>query len=302
MFPPFLCHLPFRLSASLYIFFGKAKSTNYFTDSLMMILLFGLAVITNANGENTATRKKQDDRKNDAYPLICNGVLLGGYSNNQWLDENTILDKISGKEKYKIYSFDSFLGEVVGKKTADRDGKVEIKHTGFAPHDYVAISCPWNALPRVPKKLSSKNKQYQEIVQKILISHGLGKDIPINIRQIVKVDLEGDGVDEVLIAADNITPPARAYYRNNEYSILLLRKVIGGGVKNIFIAKDIIITKKEFEEITPVTHEVKSFIDADGDGILEVMIQSEYYEGISYGLYKVVGDEIKLLLEATVGE
>jgi len=33
MFPPFLCHLPFRLSASLYIFFGKAKSTNYFTDS-----------------------------------------------------------------------------------------------------------------------------------------------------------------------------------------------------------------------------------------------------------------------------
>lgn len=126
------------------------------------------------------------------------------------------------------------------------------------------------------------------------------ENIPINITQLIKVDFEGDGVDEVIIAAKNISP-LTGYLKNNDYSILLVRKLINNKVETFFIAKDIIVTDKPFEFLTPTTYEPKFLIDADGDGALELLMKSSYYEGVGYLLYKWNGRKFELVLENGIG-
>ena len=92
MFPPFLCHLPFRLSASLYIFFGKAKSTNYFTDSLILNNPFHIVTIL---------QKTQLKFIN----WTINGDVDRFYETMRWKNWQDELKNINGFQGLLIYPF-----------------------------------------------------------------------------------------------------------------------------------------------------------------------------------------------------
>lgn len=76
---------------------------------------------------------------------------------------------------------------------------------------------------------------YKDRIAEILADHGL-EDESVHIREIVRTDIENDGIEEVFIIASNRDSSDKLKGR---YSIAALQKVIDGKVETLFLSKQI---------------------------------------------------------------
>lgn len=227
------------------------------------------------------------------------GGLLGGVENGKYLDAKTVFGKIKGEGKYSLYGLTGRTGELTATIEPPDVPCEEFYYakTQLEGQKGVAIGAnrSWNAAPRTPKSVNLKDKTYLNIVSGVLRSKGLSKAKAV-IEQAVKIDLDGDGVDEVVLTASSyggkISPGAKA----NDYSFVLLRKIVGGKAQNIFLSEEYI--KKYIEFGAPSRFEIASVVDLNGDGKMEIVVYGEYYEGSGANVYEIKGDkavEIKML-------
>lgn len=162
----------------------------------------------------------------------------------------------------------------------------------------VGANANWKILPREAKKISSTDKTYLNIVSGILKSKGLPR-AKARIEQAVRVDLDGDGVEEVLISASsyqgNVQPSAKV----NDYSFVLLRKIVGKKVENIMIAEEFI--KKNVEFGAPSKYQVSAVADLNGDGKMEIVLYGAYYEGSQATVLELNGNKLMDVLSVGCG-
>ena len=97
----------------------------------------------------------------------------------------------------------------------------------------IAIAAPWNALPRKPQVTDPTQQVYVEAARDFLKTKGIEKP-EVKIDNILRVDLDGDGEEEVLISATNYfskdeSVPMRSPAAS--YSMVLLRRVVAGKVE-----------------------------------------------------------------------
>ena len=186
----------------------------------------------------------------------------------------------------------------------------------------LAMSGGWNAVPRQPLVMSPDNGTYRDIVRKYLERHGLPGVNPQMV-QLMKVDLEGDGVDEIIICAQNIVPAntgafnwdlgwplvttgmgfPTGSYRGN-YSLVLLRKIVNGQVREIPLVSFIALkdgTPEDAEQVSPPLAKVCQLADLDGDGVLEIIVANNYYEGYAYEVFAIKGGEAVRVLDNGAG-
>jgi hypothetical protein len=148
----------------------------------------------------------------------------------------------------------------------------------------IAIAAPWNALPRKPKVIDSTQKIYVDAVREFLETKEI-KQPEVKIDNILRVDLDGDGEEEVLISATNYFGKAdRVPMRSpaGSYSMVLLRRVVAGKVETQLVAGEFhakAYVSKEASFDAPSSYKVIATLDLDGDGKLEVVVASDYYEG-----------------------
>lgn len=229
--------------------------------------------------------------------IIAEDGLIGGVAEGKWIEAEDALKRLNGGEKYQLYTLTSSQGEFTGSKPEeDPVGCLMVKFTPELRSDEgtVAVGGPWNALPRAPKPQSSKQKVYVDAVRQILKEHGLAK-APVRITQALRIDLEGDGREEVLISA---TTPRENYPspdpRKNDYSFVALRKIVGGKVKTSILVGDF-FTKTKQEEL-PYIHNVLAVLDLNGDGVQEIIVRSAYYEGIGYEVFQAGDKENQVVM------
>lgn len=227
------------------------------------------------------------------------GVLFGGSVDGKWLGSDKMMPKVKGGERYRLYTATKYLGDGVGgKATMPEDGPamdspvVTLKTKVKLPKDenacVIGICGTWNALPRVPKVQSTKQQVYLDAVKAILKQNGLA-GAPVNITKLLRIDLEGDGKEEVLISA---TTPRRGYpdpnpYKN-DYSMLILRKLVNGKVATVLLEKEF-HTKDSQEPSAPNIFTLDAVLDVNGDGVMEVITGWRYYEGIGRTVYSIKG-------------
>lgn len=232
------------------------------------------------------------------------GGLLGGVRNGKFVDAKTTFGSLKKDTEYGIYSLETgasqdFLKITVSAPDAPCEEfywvstEMETK-MGVA----VGANANWNVLQREVRKMSLTDKTYLGIVGEILRAKGLPQAKP-RIEQAVRVDLDGDGVDEVLISASsyvqNIAPSAKA----GDYSFVLLRKVVGGKAQNIMIAEEYI--KKKIEFGAPSEFEVSAVADLNGDGKMEIVLYGAYYEGSGATVFEMKGDKTSKVLDQGCG-
>ena len=123
------------------------------------------------------------------------------------------------------------------------------------------------------------------------------------ITRILRVDLDGDGEDEVLINATNyftkdgdvpMDTPAPG-----SYSIVLLRQVVAGNVQTELVAGELYPNKDEASP--PNVYEIPAVLDLNGDGKLEIIVHSHYYEGAETTIYDCSGGKCKAVLSVACG-
>jgi len=250
-------------------------------------LLLNLAILANA--------------QKTVVPIfeMHSGGLLGGVENGKYLDAKTVFEKVKGEQKYSLYGLTGKSGELTATIEAPGAPCDEFYYfkTELENQKGVSIGAnrSWNPTPRVPKSINLMDKTYLNIVSGILRAKGLPKAKAV-IEQAVKVDLDGDGVDEVLLTASSYGGKISPRVDANNYSFVLLRKVVAGKAQNIMLSEEYV--KKNIEFGAPNRFEIASVLDLNGDGKMEIVVYGEYYEGSGANVYEIKGSkavDIKLL-------
>jgi hypothetical protein len=110
------------------------------------------------------------------------------------------------------------------------------------------------------------------------------------------VDIEGDGTDEVFISAAHLDDSQHTT-KAGDYSILLLRQVLGNEAITKLVAGDV-YRSLEPEITFPRMYSFANFIDLNQDGRLEVVVDIQKWEGIGAQVYQIDGDDIIQTLSA----
>ena len=175
----------------------------------------------------------------------------------------------------------------------------------------IGLAAPWNALPRKPAIVDATQSVYVEAVHDFLKSRGIA-DPKVRITRILRVDLDGDGEQEVLISATNYLTEDKSDHsaapfpeapinspRPGSYSIAILRRVVAGNVQTKLVAGE--VYAKPDESVAPNVYNLAAVLDLNGDGKLEVIVHSFYYEGGQTTIYRCEPDKIEALLSVECG-
>ena len=259
------------------------------------------------------------------------GVLLGGWIGEHWVSAEDLQERkeyqasrIQGGEEYTVYSVAGSEG--TGKGTAIHSSRLfgvigeHARFFGFGDAR-LALNSDWNAMPRQAIALDTNHAAYRKILKDFLAQRGLPNATP-QIMQLFKVDLDGDGADEVVIVAQNLVahnvgtitwaadkPLSRAadipnVAEKGMYSLILVRKIVDGKVREIPFYQFTASENRGLADAAwtpPLLHKVYQFADLDGDGTMEIVAGENSCKGFSYQVYAIKnGKAIKVLVNGAM--
>jgi hypothetical protein len=253
----------------------------------------------------------------DLHPIIEieTGYFFGGSENGKWIKADQAAKSTGKKTTYQVYSLTKRGGQI----TAGKPKSVEevCAHTltvslSSKPKDgVIGLAAPWNALPRKPLIADVTQSVYVEAVRDFLKARGVA-DPKVQITRILRVDLDGDGEEEVLISATNYFDENKSDHsaapfpeapidspRPGSYSIVILRRVVAGKVQTQLVAGE--VYPKPDEPVAPNVYQIAAVLDLNGDGKLEVIVHSFYYEGGQTTIYRCQPDKIEEVLSVECG-
>lgn len=239
--------------------------------------------------------------------IVDQGWLLGGFFQQKWLPAAHTAKRLKGGETYQLCTLYRFLGKARGSKpkpNPEGDVGPEFGITFNPPfrnqEPVVAVGGSWNAMPRRPHLLRENLQPYAEAAAEILKRKGIANP-QVNLTQVIEIDLEGDGSKEVLVCARRFTMlhPSDDL-QDGDYSMVFLQKKAGEKTRNILIEGQFKAASQP-EPGPPLTFRLAGLVDADGDGILEILVDYTYYEGGGARLYQLKGDKVKKVLSEDWG-
>ena len=254
----------------------------------------------------------------DLRPIIEveTGYFFGASEKGNWVKADKAAKSVGKKTTYQVYG----LTKQVGQITAGKPKSVEepcpdtltVSLSSKPKDGVIGLAATWNALPRKPIIADTTQSVYVDAVRDFLKSHGIN-DPKVRITRILRVDLEGDGEAEVLISATNYftgdksnVHPAAPFSeapihapQGGSYSIVILRRVIEGNVQTKLVAGE--VYAKPDESVAPNVYNLAAVLDLNGDGKLEVIVHSFYYEGGQTTIYRCEPDKIEPVLSVECG-
>jgi FG-GAP repeat protein len=239
-------------------------------------------------------------RAADLHPIVevQSGYLFGAISDGKWIKADETANLVTGETTYRVYGLTQALGDAKGGKPKPVEGAPceETLAVSLSPKPekgVMAIAAPWNALPRKAKVIDPTVKVYVDAVRDFLKTKGI-EQAKVKIDNILGVDLDGDGEEEVLISATNyLSKDGRVPMRSpaGSYSMVLLRRMVAGKVETQLVEGEFhskAYPRKGPDDASfdaPNAYKVIAVLDLDGDGKMEIVVGSNYYEGEEITIY-----------------
>ncbi|HEY6070490.1 MAG TPA: FG-GAP repeat protein [Chthoniobacterales bacterium] len=250
----------------------------------------------------------------DLHPIVQveTGYLFGAVADGKWIKADQASKSLTGQMTYRMYGLTQSIGEAKGTKPKPSEEEVcsDMFVVSLSPkpkNGAIAIAAPWNALPRKVQSLDKTQKAYVDAVRDFLRTKGIEQP-KVKIDNIVRVDLNGDGEEEVLISATNYfskekdVVPMRS--PAGSYSMVLLRRVVAGKVETQLVEGEFhpkAYVRKDDSFDAPNVYTLVAALDLDGDGKMEIVINSSYYEGGSTTIYRCRPNKVEKLLAVACG-
>jgi hypothetical protein len=221
-------------------------------------------------------------------------LLLGGVRGDVWLSPEMTAAQLSDQPAwdYDIYTLLGGPLEIRGQAPQFSPAN-QIYSIGTAVTldevGIVGVRRGWPVLQRQVEELAPENELYRQILLDWLAAEGIAAP-ELGTLQILRVDLEGDGIDEIFLSATHLDESQHTT-RAGDYSIILMRKVAGNEAVTLSVVGDVYYSQEP--EITfPNTYSLTNFIDLNQDGVLEVVVDIQRWEGDGAIVYQVDGQDI----------
>lgn len=232
--------------------------------------------------------------------------VIGGFAEGKWLDSEKAGKRLSAPfTDYRLYTLKA-EGERVSATKASPDQELcpdvwmqaITKELGLE-EKMIGVNAPWNPMLRKAKSEDTTKKTYLDAVRNLLISKGIDRP-KVKITQLLRVDLDGDGQDEVLISATNYKNEAEMISAvAGDYSFVAMRRVVDGKVRTQFVVGE--VYPKSNMNGAMNSYEIGCLLDLNGDGVLEVIIRSAYYEGGGTEVWQLNKDRLVHVLGVECG-
>ena len=248
----------------------------------------------------------------DLHPIVevQSGYLFGAASDGKWLKAEESTKAVQADTTYQIYSLTARVGDAKGSapKSVNEPcpDTMEVSLSDKPKDGVMGLAASWNALPRTPRIADTTQQVYVDAVRDFLKTKRI-EHPKVKIDNIVRVDLDGDGEDEVLVSATNyFSKDDRVPMRSpaGSYSVVLLRRVVAGKVETKLIEGEFhpkAYVRREDSFDAPNAYKVIAVLDLDGDGKMEIVVASNYYEGQALTIYRYDPKKIEAVLSVGCG-
>ena len=232
--------------------------------------------------------------------------VIGGQANGRWLKSEAAGKRLTAlKTSYRVFNLNGAAGTVSAAAAApNTDVCPDVWLQKITPQpalekDAIGVNAAWDPIPRKAKKTDVTQEVYVEAVRELLKGKGIASP-KVKITQLLRVDLEGDGEDEVILSATNYANAGEAIApKAGDYSFVALRRVVKGKVQTQIIGGD--FYPKVAENAAPDTYKIAGLLDLNGDGKLEVIIHTTYYEGGGTQVWQLQKDKLVQVLRVDCG-
>lgn len=226
-------------------------------------------------------------------------LLLGGVKKDHgWLTGVQAAQFISSLVNYDFFSPNEST-QVQGNSLefSPTCGNHYMNSSVVMPEPMVGVASGWISEKRVTRDLSTDDPAYMQAVTEWFQSQG-NAPTEIHITRILQADIEGDGVNEVLLSASYFKNESFTFLtETGDYSVVLMRKMIGNSVLTVPLVKEYYVSSVPEVEISyPYTYTLVEAVDLNGDGTLEVIVDVRRWEGGGAIVYRVDGQNVREVL------
>lgn len=303
------------------------------SNFLCFILL--LAPISNVNESFTsqlfsgcsATTIKQSQNENANNISDKNTILwtigseewtithvIGATDKINWQDDDYLVaETLDGSEVYNVYGFNTSLGifegsiatetavltqEVQLSKNGDEVNLFLNNNKGDVSESYFAIEGNWNAFPSeiVEINVADKIELFNVLCK---YNYNESEYTIDDIQQAFIVDLDQDGMDELIILESNVR---MSDFKNDvdkkgKYAKVFVLKLLEGANLELSIVDEYF----EFEDYWYYYYHITNIMDVNGDGKLEVFVEIEGPEESVLEIYNIIDNEFIVVLSCYYG-
>ncbi len=230
--------------------------------------------------------------------------LMGGVQNGKWIAPAQVARAMKPETEFVLVNWNGVEegGVAMGKKGEKEDVCQDFtRMTLELEQDHgVAIGSglKWNPVPRLPKAIDANSAAYKTVVTNFLRKKGIVKPV-IRIKEAFRVDLEGDGVEEVVLSATFYKKGLSSDAAVGDYSFVIVRKSVGKIVTDHLLQGDFILKKVGFG--APTENHVSAIADLNGDGKMEIVLSGSYYEGDFAGAFEMKNGKPVKITEFEIG-
>ena len=241
------------------------------------------------------------EKPTDFSPVVYGGkfyqtpffLLLGGVGKEEWLAPEESVARFSGEAGYSLHTLLQenkyfFRGTSPEFFPASQSYSIhtdsDINEVGL-----LGVLDGWTIAKRDVTELSADGEFYQQAVIDWLTAEGVSAP-QLDDLHVFRVDIEGDGVDEIFISASHLDDSQHTT-RAGDYSVVLMRRVAGNDAVTIPIVSDV-YHSQQLEITYPVTYSLINFIDLNQDGVLEVIIDTQKWENVGAIIYQINAQDV----------
>ena len=225
-------------------------------------------------------------------------LLLGGFRQDQgWVSAENAFPYVKNEAEYDFFSPRGSIklrGTTLEISPTCR--QYFMRSSAVLPESMVGVASGWVTGKRETTDLSPTDPAYVQAVTEWFQSRGASPG-EIHITRILQADLEGDGINEVLLSATYFKDISGHMTETGDYSVVLMRKVLGNNVLTIPLISEYYVSSAP-ELSYPRTYTLAEAIDLNRDGILEVVVDVSRWEGNGAIVFRVDGQNAREVLRA----
>ena len=223
-------------------------------------------------------------------PVVVHYLLLGGSLRGHWVNDATMARHMNGRERYRAYLGNKFLGLKTGKPVeTDPDFRghfVWALARDASDDGAVMIGGKGNPMPRPVRALRNDDRKARDIVAQVLRDKGIQRP-DVRITRAFSADLDGDGDEELLISANRNTRIEDPWPGRGDYSVALVHRKTRGLWRTVVLEGRFYSRGGKQEPELLHQYTIYGAFDVNGDGRMEVFMNAGYYEGGGTWVYEL---------------